>query len=188
MKIVKKSWIAILALATAIVAACTATKRMAHSKDEMPPADDTNKPDADNNLTEVGYSIDTTRAKKQKELENLRIMIREREMSCVYGSPEVIREYSAETWTMRHQADSLQNEIMKDLESQRSILEERLRIINETIDGRSGAKVYGSPETINKYKDKNRELYERRDSVEKAIFRIDTEINSLNNKDSNTRY
>ena len=188
MKIVKKSWIAILALATAIVAACTVTKRMAQSKDEMPPADDTNKPDDDNNLSEVGDSIKTTRAERQKELENLRIMIREREMSCVYGSPEVIREYSAETRTMRHQADSLQNEIMKDLEGQRSSLEERLRIINETIDGRSGAKVYGSPEIINKYKDENKALYERRDSVEKAILMIDAEINSLNNKDTNKRY
>ena len=39
MKIVKKTWIAILAMATAVVAACTSTKRTSESAEAVPPAD-----------------------------------------------------------------------------------------------------------------------------------------------------
>lgn len=181
MRIVKKTWIGILALATAVVAACTSTKRASQNEADKNASDDTNNPNADANMPEVGDSIDAIRAEKQKNLEDLRRIIREREMSCVYGSPEVMREYSANTRAMRHEADSLQNELLDMLQSEKNTLKERLGAIDETLNGRSGAKVYGSPEMINKYNARNKELQESRNSIQKKIDKIDGEIESIRN-------
>ena len=181
MKIVKKSWIAILALAAAVVAACTSTKRTSQNEEDKNASDDTNNPNADINMSEVGDSIDAIRAEKQKNLEELRRIIHERETSCVYGSPEVMREYSARTRSMRHEADSLQNDLLNMLQSEKNTLKERLDAIDETINGRSGAKVYGSPEIINKYNARNKELRESRNSIQKKIDKIDSEMESIKN-------
>lgn len=183
MKIVKKTWIAILALATAVVAACTSTKR-------TPEGNDTANRPADNDNLEKGDdvvvpkdSITARRAEMQARLEKLRATIKERETSCVYGPPEVMKEYGAETRAMRREADSLQNELMNVLESERSVLKERLDSIDETVRSRSGAKVYGPPEVMDRYNARSRELRQTRDSLENEIGKIDSEINNLKDND-----
>ncbi|MBR5982554.1 MAG: hypothetical protein IK025_02375 [Bacteroidales bacterium] len=181
MKIVKKTWISILALATAIVAACTATKRTSESAETAPqPADNDNLGENDEMYVPKD-SINARRAELQARLESLRATIKDRETSCVYGSPEVMREYSARTRAMRHEADSLQNELLKMLESEKSSLKERLDAIDETVNARSGAKVYGPPEMINKYNNRTKNLRESRDSLQNEIDKIDREIYNINN-------
>ena len=115
----------------------------------------------------------------QERLEKLRATIRDREMSCVYGSPEVLQEYSAHTRELRREADSLQNVLLNMLESEKKSLNERLDSIDETIRGRSGAKVYGPPEMINKYNSRNRDLQESRNSIQNEIDKIDVEISNI---------
>lgn len=179
MKIVKKTWIAILAMATAVVAACTSAKRTPDNVNaEANPADkdnlDTKKDDSVHK-----DSINVRRAELQERLEKLRATIRDREMSCVYGSPEVLQEYSAHTRELRREADSLQNVLLNMLESEKKSLNERLDSIDETIRGRSGAKVYGPPEMINKYNSRNRDLQESRNSIQNEIDKIDVEISNI---------
>ena len=118
MKIVKKTWIGILAMATAVVAACTSTKRTSESAEAVPPADN-DELGENENATMPKDSINARRAELQARLEKLRAIIKDREMSCVYGSPEVLQEYSAHTRELRHEADSLQNELLQMLQSLR---------------------------------------------------------------------
>lgn len=182
MKIVKKTWISILALATAIVAACTATKRTTETTDTAEPQPTDNDNVGENDEMSIPKdSISARRAELQARLESLRATIKDREMSCVYGSPEVMKEYSARTRAMRHEADSLQNELLKMLQSEKDTLQNRLDLIDETVKTRSGAKVYGPPEMINRYNNHNKELRENRDSLRNEIDKIDREIIEINN-------
>ena len=180
MKIVKKTWIAILAMATAVVAACTSTKRTSESAEAVPPADN-DELGENENAGMPKDSINARRAELQVRLEKLRAIIKDREMSCVYGTPEVMKEYSARTRAMRQEADSLQNELLKMLESEKNTLQDRLDSIDETVKNRSGAKVYGPPEMINSYNNNNKKLRENRDSLQHEIEKIDNEILNINN-------
>jgi hypothetical protein len=47
----------------------------------------------------------------RERLEILQNTIREREGSCVYGSPEIIQEYGAETRRLRREAAELEKQI-----------------------------------------------------------------------------
>ena len=180
MKIVKKTWIGILAMATAVVAACTSTKRTSESAEAVPPADN-DELGENENATMPKDSINARRAELQARLEKLRAIIKDREMSCVYGSPEVLQEYSAHTRELRHEADSLQNELLQMLQSEKDSLKDRLDAIDETVKTRSGAKVYGPPEMINRYNNHNKKLRENRDSLQHEIEKIDNEIESIKN-------
>lgn len=84
-KIFKKTWIGVVALATLIVGACC-----------------THKTTNDNKMS---------KKELQERIAELRAIVEEREMSCVYGSPEIIAEYGRETQRLRHELDSLQNEL-----------------------------------------------------------------------------
>ena len=70
----------------------------------------------------LGEDVDLEQSAKQLEmkqkrvnlvqrLEQLQNAIREREGSCVYGSPEIIQEYGRETQRMRQEAEELQKEL-----------------------------------------------------------------------------
>ena len=54
---------------------------------------------------------------KRERLEVLRNTIKERESSCIYGTPEVMERYGKETRRLKEQADELEMEI-KALEKQ----------------------------------------------------------------------
>jgi len=181
MRIVKKTWIAILAMATAVVAACTSAKRTPDNANAGAAPVDGDNLDANNDDSIHKDSISVRRAELQERLESLRTTIKEREMSCVYGSPEVLQSYSAHTRELRHEADSLQKVLFDMLESEKDSLNGRLESIDATINGRSGAKVYGPPEMINKYNARNRNLQERRDSIQNEIEKIDMEISIIKN-------
>lgn len=169
-----------MAMATAVVAACTSTKRTSESAEAVPPADN-DELGENENAAMPKDSINARRAELQVRLEKLRAIIKDREMSCVYGSPEVLQEYSAHTRELRQEADSLQNVLLNMLESEKQSLNARLDSIDETIKGRSGAKVYGPPEMIKKYNARNRDLQERRDSIRNEIEKIDVEISNIKN-------
>lgn len=79
----QKGWIGLLAVVTVIVGACCSQR------------------DA------------TRKADLQRRLDSVRSIIRQRESSTIYGSPEVMAGYGKETQRLRSQADSLQNEIDK---------------------------------------------------------------------------
>ena len=49
----------------------------------------------------------TERAQLIKERDSIQNVIRERESACVYGSPEIIEAYGAETRRLREQLESI---------------------------------------------------------------------------------
>ena len=169
-----------MALATAVVAACTSTKRTSESAEAVPPADN-DELGENENAAMPKDSINARRAELQARIEKLRAIIKDREMSCVYGSPEVLKEYSAHTRELRQEADSLQNVLLNMLESEKQSLNERLQSIDETIKGRSGAKVYGPSEMIKKYNARNKDLQEQRDSIQREMEKVDVEISNIKN-------
>ena len=61
-------------------------------------------PNKVNNETQVKPS----KKELKNRIEEIRARIQQREMSCVYGSPEIIENYARETQRLRKEADSLQ--------------------------------------------------------------------------------
>ena len=96
MKLFRKAWVGIVALAALVVGACCTNKTTSNNGED---------PNKANNETPTKPSKKELRAR----IEELRERVKEREMSCVYGSPEVLQRYGEETWRLRHEADSLQN-------------------------------------------------------------------------------
>lgn len=94
-KLLNKAWIGILAVAAVIFGACCSHKN-------SPKNDDPNQVNNETNDHKL------TKAELQERIDEIRARIKEREMSCVYGSPEVMQSYSQETNRLRHEADSLQ--------------------------------------------------------------------------------
>ena len=47
----------------------------------------------------------------QQQLDSINTIIRERESSCVYGSPEILEQYGAETRRLRQEAEDLRNQL-----------------------------------------------------------------------------
>ena len=84
-RIFKKTWIGVVALATLIVGACCSNKNTSDQK--------------------------MSKKELKERIAELQAIVEEREMSCVYGSPEIIAEYGRETGRLRHELDSLQHEL-----------------------------------------------------------------------------
>lgn len=52
-----------------------------------------------------------------QQLDSINTIIHERESSCVYGSPEIIEQYGAETRRLRQEAENIRKQI-SDLENE----------------------------------------------------------------------
>lgn len=92
-KVFRRAWVGILAAAAVIVGACCTNKNAPKQNDD-PINNEVNAKPTKSELTERIMAI--------------REQIKKREMSCVYGSPEIIQQYGQETNRLRHEADSLQ--------------------------------------------------------------------------------
>lgn len=185
-KFFKKSWIAILALATTIVAACSSSK---NSNGNNPQNNNQNVSSDDN--TVKGDTLAETRAEVQRKLDKLREVIRDREMSCVYGSPEIIHEYGQETMRMRQEADSLQNLLDNGYGAnngkKKSELKKRLNEINRIIEEREMEDVYGSPEIIEKYAAETNSLRIEAAEIRKQIDSIEGKTPKKSRKELKNR-
>ena len=83
----RKVWIGVLAFATLVVGACCSTKTVDVNGQKM------------------------TKKELQARVDELRAIVQDREMSCVYGSPEIIAEYGKETRRLRNELDELQKKL-----------------------------------------------------------------------------
>ncbi|MBP5643224.1 MAG: hypothetical protein J6X10_03185 [Bacteroidales bacterium] len=54
------------------------------------------------------------RAQLVKERDSIQEIIKSRENSCVYGSPEIIKEYGAETRRLREQLNEINTRLEED--------------------------------------------------------------------------
>ena len=122
-----------------------------------------------------------TRAERKQlkhDRDSIQEILKMREMSAVYGSPEIIADYSAETARLRYQLDSINQRLGKkdvDLEKSkpRSDLEQRLAELKRNLQRREGACVYGSPEVIQRYGEETNRLRQEIENVEKQLQELD---------------
>lgn len=83
----KKAWIGVLAIATLIVGACCSQKTVEVNGEKL------------------------TKQELKARIDQLKAIVEEREMSCVYGPPEIIAEYGNETRRLRGELDELQRKL-----------------------------------------------------------------------------
>ena len=86
-KTLRKVWIGVLASAALVVGACSSNKTVEINGQKM------------------------TKKELQARVDELKAIVEEREMSCVYGSPEIIAEYGRETNRLRDELNQLQKEL-----------------------------------------------------------------------------
>ena len=119
--------------------------------------------------------------KERKQLKHDRDSIQEilnmHEMAAVYGSPEVLANYKAETYRLRYELDSINQRLGKDVDmeksSRRYAMQKELAELERVLQFREGACVYGSPEAIQRYGEETRRLRQEADNLKKQIKELD---------------
>ena len=103
----------------------------------------------------------------ERERDSIQDILTRREGAAVYGSPEIIANYAAETYRLRSQLDSINYKLGENVDLEKSArrvaLQERIAELQAALQRREGACVYGSPEIIEEY---GRETQRMRDEVE----------------------
>ena len=121
------------------------------------------------------------RRQLEKERDSIQEILTRREGAAVYGSPEIIANYAAETYRLRCQLDSINYKLGEDVDLEKSArrlaLQERIADLQAALQRREGACVYGSPEIIEEY---GRETQRMRDELEATR----KELRDLNKPDS----
>ena len=121
----------------------------------------------------------TRKERKQlvKQRDSIQEILTRREGAAVYGSPEIIARYGAETYRLQNQLDSINAKlgVFVDLEksARRVALQDRIVELQAALQRREGACVYGSPEIIEEY---GRETQRMRDEIQ-AIRKELRELN-----------
>lgn len=121
-----------------------------------------------------------TRAERKQlkhDRDSIEEILKMREMSTVYGSPEIIASYGAETARLRYELDSINQRLGKDVDmeksKQRYTLKQRLADLRQALERREGACVYGSPEVIQRYGEETNRLRQEVEEVEKQLRELD---------------
>lgn len=147
-------------------------------------------------LTACCSSKGLTRSERKqlvKERDSIQEILKMREMAAVYGSPEVLANYAAETYRLRSQLDSINYKLGEDVDLEKSArrleLQQRIAELQGALQRREGACVYGSPEIIEEY---GRETQRMRDEIQ-AIRREMKDLDSpksgkINNGATETLY
>ena len=107
-----------------------------------------------------------------------------REMSAVYGSPEIIARYGVETMRLRYELDSINQRLGEEVDvdaakaayeksKTRAQLVERLQQLRVAISNREGACVYGSPEIIEEYGRETERMRQEAEEIQSQIKELD---------------
>ena len=114
------------------------------------------------------------------ERDSIQDILTRREGAAVYGTPEIIANYAAETYRLRSQLDSINYKLGEDVDLEKSArrveLQERIAELQTALQRREGACVYGSPEVIEEY---GRETQRMKDEVN-ALRKELKDLNSNN--------
>ena len=117
----------------------------------------------------------------ERERDSIQDILTRREGAAVYGSPEIIANYAAETYRLRSQLDSINYKLGEDVDLERSArrlaLQERIAELQAALQRREGACVYGSPEIIEEYGKETQRMRDEVDALRK-------ELKDLNKPDS----
>lgn len=135
-----------------------------------------------------------TRSEKRqlmKERDSIQQMLSSREGACVYGTPEIMQQYSLETLRLRSQLDSINYRLGEDVDleasaqrvkdkeqqiekmQQISAIRERLDVLRNTIKERESSCVYGSPEIIQSFGQETRRLKDEAAELELQLLELE---------------
>ncbi len=123
--------------------------------------------------------------KKQlmRDRDSIQDILTRREGSVVYGSPEIIARYGAETYRLRSQLDSINYKLGEDVDLEKSArrvaLQDRIVELQAALQRRESACVYGSPEIIEEY---GRETQRMRDEI-KALRKEIKDLDSISKEE-----
>ena len=116
-----------------------------------------------------------------KERDSIQDILTRREGAAVYGTPDVIANYAAETYRLQSRLDSINASLGEDVDLEKSarrvVLQEQIAQLQAELLRREGACAYGSPEIIQEY---GRETQRMRDELEA----VRKELDELNKPDS----
>ena len=130
-------------------------------------------------LVACGSSNGLTR-KERKQLKHDRDSIQEildmREMAAVYGSPDIIANYQAETCRLRYEVDSINKRLGQNVDmeksKQRLNLQQQIAELQKALQRREGACVYGSPEVIQRYGEETRRMRQEVEDLREQLKKL----------------
>ena len=115
----------------------------------------------------------TERKQLIRERDSIQDMLTRREGAAVYGSPEIIARYGAETYRLQNQLDSINAKLGEDVDleksAQRYALQQRIADLQTTLQRREGACVYGTPEVMEEYGRETQLLREEIQGLKKQL-------------------
>ena len=136
----------------------------------------------------------TRKERKQlvKQRDSIQEILTRREGAAVYGSPEIIARYGAETYRLQKQLDSINAKlgVFVDLEksARRLALQERIVELQAALQRREGACVYGSPEIIEEYGKETQRMRDELKAVKKELKELNTPQDQINQGKTETLY
>ena len=136
----------------------------------------------------------TRKERKQlvKQRDSIQEILTRREGAAVYGSPEIIARYGAETYRLQNQLDSINAKlgVFVDLEksARRVALQDRIVELQAALQRREGACVYGSPEIIEEYGRETQRMRDELQAVRKELKELNTPKDQINQGKTETLY
>ena len=136
----------------------------------------------------------TRKERKQliKERDSIQEILTRREGAAVYGSPEIIARYGAETYRLRSQLDSINYKLGENVDLEKSArrvaLQERIVELQAALQRREGAAVYGSPEIIQEYGKETQRMRDEIQAIRKELKELNTPQDQINQGKTETLY
>lgn len=106
----------------------------------------------------------TRQERKQlvRERDSIQEILKMREMAAVYGTPEIMANYKAESYRLQYELDSINNRLNGNVDVDKSkmryTLQQRIAQLQAALQQREGACVYGTPEIIQQYGEETRRM------------------------------
>lgn len=136
-----------------------------------------------------------TRAEKKQlkhDRDSIQEILKMREMAAVYGSPEIIARYGAETSRLQYELDSINNRLEGNVDMEKSKkryqLKQRISDLQAALQRREGACVYGSPEVIEEYGKETQRMRDELQSVRKELNELNAPQGKINQGATETLY
>lgn len=97
-----------------------------------------------------------------RERDSIQQILKGREGSTIYGTPEVMDRFKTETYRLQYELDSINNRLDGNVDVEKSRtryqLQQRISELRTIILGREGSCIYGSPEVMEQYANETRRL------------------------------
>lgn len=117
----------------------------------------------------------TKQERKQlmQERDSIQQILKGREGSVIYGTPEVMARYKAETYRLQYELDSINNRLEGNVDVEKSRtryqLQQRISELRTIIMERESSCIYGSPEVMEQYGNETRRLKSELDELQKQL-------------------